>query len=817
MLISQQASALVQARLICLYGHPKASRCRESNLHLLFWMPVPLNGSIASKRRRMDRYTMVQTVGQQYLTSNIENGEFSYAQVIDRTLSGHYKLDIRFYDQNKKIAVLIETKNRFRKSDEDQLFDYVALEKEYAVADKIIAILANTANDKIKVWKCKPDEEAELLNDTILKSFDEYDDYFRQHNVNDRTTVLENTSILNRKLHDNGIPENLRSQFVGTCLLALKNGLVYSRQLTTPQIIAGIKVILGSLLNNSMDRAGKLNVLQEKVLENQHVREIEPHNFQDLLNFIKEKILPYINDASNEGQDILSYFFTTFNKYVAREDKNQAFTPNHIAHFMAKIAGIYKNSQVIDPTCGSGTFLVQAMTMALSKCQTDGERDSVKKKQIFGVEYDENVYGLATTNMLIHGDGNSNVKRASCFTEKNWIKQSLDSDMPVVILMNPPYNASKSQVPRDYAALWGGASTDPSKGLYFVKEIANCIKRGRLVTLLPMACAISTRGIIGDIKNEMLEKHTLDAVFSFPSEMFYPGASAVACCMVFDLGKPHATDKKTFFGYYKEDGFRKRKGIGRVDVDNKWSSIESEWLELYEHRSNKAGLSITQKISAEKEWCAEAYLETDYSSLNGSDFVRKLREYAAFLVQFMPENHWKSVWVGNYDIKPLTDVALHLCDREWHWFPYDDLFTITGTTTTPKDFLEKSGNGLYPYVTTQAVNNGVESFYDLWTEEGGVLTVDSAVLGYCSYQAMRFSASDHVEKLIPRFSMNKYIAMFLVALINKEQYRYSYGRKCSQTKLHSSKIKLPVIPGTNNPDWKFMEDYIKSLPYSKNI
>lgn len=576
---------------------------------------------------------MIQTVGQQYLTSNIENNEFSYAQVIERTLSGHYKPDIRFYDPENKLAVLIETKPRFKARDEEQLFVYVSLEKEYAIARNIIAILANTANNKIKVWKCCLEEEAELLNDTKLKTIEEYADYFKAKNVNDKSAVLENTSLLNKKLHDNGIPENLRSQFVGTCLLALKNGLSYSGQMTTSQIIAGIKEILGSLLQGSMDRAVKLAVLQEKVLENQHVREIESHNFQLLLTFIRENILPYINDTSHEGQDILSYFFTTFNKYVAREDKNQAFTPNHIAHFMCKVAGIDKNTQIFDPTCGSGTFLVQAMTMALSQCETNAERESVKKKQIFGIEYDENVFGLATTNMLIHGDGNSNIKRASCFTEKEWIENSLSHRKPRVVLMNPPYNASKSQVPKSFAETWGKSSTDPSKGLYFVKNIADYIGTGRLVTLLPMACAITTRGVISDIKQELLEKHTLDAVFSFPADMFYPGASAVACCMVFDLGKKHKPDRKTFFGYYKDDGFEKRKGIGRVDVRNRWDDIERDWLDMYEHRDTKPGKCVTASVTFEDEWCAEAYMETDYSTLCDADFIQNMKEYAAFLVQ----------------------------------------------------------------------------------------------------------------------------------------------------------------------------------------
>ena len=149
----------------------------------------------------MDRITMIQTVGQQYLTSNIENGEFSYAQVIERTLSGHYKLDIRFYDSENKLSVLIETKPRFRSGDEGQLFDYVSLEKEYAIANNIIAILANTTNNKIKVWKCSLGKDTELLNDTKLKTIEEYADYFKAKNVNDKSAVLENTSLLNKKLH----------------------------------------------------------------------------------------------------------------------------------------------------------------------------------------------------------------------------------------------------------------------------------------------------------------------------------------------------------------------------------------------------------------------------------------------------------------------------------------------------------------------------------------------------------------------------------------------------------------------------------------
>ena len=144
----------------------------------------------------------------------------------------------------------------------------------------------------------------------------------------------------------------------------------------------------------------------------------------------------------------------------------------------------------------------------------------------------------------------------------------------------------------------------------------------------------------------------------------------------------------------------------------------------------------------------------------------------------------------------------------WKWFFFDDLFFIKGSKTTPKLSLEEYGRGVYPYVTTQAVNNGIEDYYDFYTENGNVFTVDSAVAGFCAYQEKNFSASDHVEILVPLFDCNKYIALFLTTLINKEQYRYNYGRKCNQRNLKNSKLKLPVT-SLGKIDWQWIEDYIK--------
>lgn len=165
--------------------------------------------------------------------------------------------------------------------------------------------------------------------------------------------------------------------------------------------------------------------------------------------------------------------------------------------------------------------------------------------------------------------------------------------------------------------------------------------------------------------------------------------------------------------------------------------------------------------------------------------------------------------------KPVIQKAFDICHENWSLFEIRDLFTITGSKTTPLIELMEYGEGKYPYVTTQATNNGVEGFYNYHTENGNVLTVDSAVLGFCSYQPLPFSASDHVEKLIPKFELNKDIAMFLTTIINQEQYRYNYGRKCSQTRMKGRSIKLPSK--NKQPDFEYMENFIKSLPYSSSL
>lgn len=592
----------------------------------------------------MRRNDIINLIGKKYLKSNIENDEFSYKKEFNRigknfqeyvnsdNKTTHTNVDIRFADES--LSILVETKNNYDTYNLDDIFKqlqaYVDYEKEIS-NNKIIAMIANTEDNRILVWY---GEDIIINFDNLrrdeqkIKSFEEYSDiYFSKKN--DKLKVIQSTYELNELLHEEGIREKIRSQFVGTCLLALKNNLMYEN-LRTKQIIGGIEEILYNLLDNDSSKANKLNILKTKVLESQDVKDLTNEGFGKILRTIDNEILPFINDKSTVGQDLLNLFFTTFNKYVGKTDKNQAFTPDHIVHFMCKVVGINRNSRVLDPCCGSGAFLVRALTEAMDDCNTNTEKDNVKKHNIYGIEYEEGAFGLSTTNMLIHGDGNSNIMQGSCFEKLDLIK---DKDINVV-LMNPPYNAQKKHSNPNYSKTWTkSAKTDPSKGFHFVYYVASKIKTGKLAVLLPPACAIGTSNEIKKFKQCMLNEHTLDAVFSLPNDIFHPGSTSAACCMIFNLGTRHnkAPIKETFFGFYKDDGFVKKKNLGRVEKGN-WEEIEKKWLDLYFKRESFPGLSVTKQISSKDEWLAEQYMETDYSTLNQNDFQKVLNEYIGYLI-----------------------------------------------------------------------------------------------------------------------------------------------------------------------------------------
>ena len=179
---------------------------------------------------------------------------------------------------------------------------------------------------------------------------------------------------------------------------------------------------------------------------------------------------------------------------------------------------------------------------------------------------------------------------------------------------------------------------------------------------------------------------------------------------------------------------------------------------------------------------------------------------------------WQKIDLDKFkpNSKPLIDKKMELNIDSWKEFEIEEIFNIKSAKVSSKLDLEDWGTGSYPFVTGQVENNGVEGFYDFYNENSKVITIDRIFCNFVAYQPLKFSANDNVKILEPKFEINQYIGIFIATIIKNEKYRYSYGRITSQNRLGKTKIKLPVNH-YGQPDWRWMEDYIKSLPFSSSL
>ena len=84
------------------------------------------------------------------------------------------------------------------------------------------------------------------------------------------------------------------------------------------------------------------------------------------------------------------------------------------------------------------------------------------------------------------------------------------------------------------------------------------------------------------------------------------------------------------------------------------------------------------------------------------------------------------------------------------------------------------------------------------------------------YQPVPYRYSDDVNVMYPRFPLNELRAMFIATVIQREKYRFSYGRKWHLDRMSQAEIHLPVT-SDDEPDWEFMEMYVKTLPFSSQL
>ena len=332
----------------------------------------------------------------------------------------------------------------------------------------------------------------------------------------------------------------------------------------------------------------------------------------EIVKLLADRVLPFL--TIYHDFDIVGQFYGEFLKYTGGDGKGLGIvlTPKHVTELFSLIANVTKDDIVVDTCAGTAGFLISAMMQMAKTATTAEEINSIKSQRLIGVEQRAGMYALAASNMILRGDGKANLYQGSCFDTA--ITKAVRAHKPNIGLINPPYAKSKEDLSE----------------LRFVEHMLSTLQKGGTgVAIVPVSCATGNT----QEKRNILERHTLEAVMSMPPEVFYP-VGVVTCIMVFTAGIPHATSsKKSWFGYWREDGFTKVKNLGRVTRDGSWPTIRDRWIESYRNREVHAGESVMARVGPDDEWVAEAYMETDYSTLTHMDLEKALLDHALFLLR----------------------------------------------------------------------------------------------------------------------------------------------------------------------------------------
>ena len=463
------------------------------------------------------------------------------------------------------------------------------------------------------------DTKTPIFDNDILTFSNYYEEYSKstEKKKQDYKVLSNYFKELNTLLLSKKIEEKVRSLLISGILIALRNKAFkqgYKDHNTAQDLVDTLVDSITKELKNSQPPVQKLaNLTRAFSFMKTHTTLSSDKEFLEfLISDIDDKINSFLK--TYRYYDAVGQFYIEFLRY-ANNDKTLGIvlTPPHITELFVELAGINKDSIVLDNCCGTSGFLIIAMRkMDLDAVGNAEEIKKIHTKRLIGIEFQDDVYALSVSNMIVHGDGKTNFIPGDCFEKVDEVKQKYK---PTVGLLNPPYKPPDS-------------GKEVKEELEFVLNNLEMLEpNGTCIAIIPMSCALGKH----ELKARLLEKHTLVAVMSMPDQLFHDSdAGVVTWPMVFTAHVPHQPGNKTWFGYWKDDKFVKVKNQGRIDKFNMWNDTKERWVNSFLNKEVKKDFSLMHEVTAIDEWCAEAYMETDYSKLSQSDFIKVIKDYVSY-------------------------------------------------------------------------------------------------------------------------------------------------------------------------------------------
>lgn len=470
------------------------------------------------------------------------------------------KPDGWYLPKNKAdVALVLETKATriaLGKAQVDEVLKNVRIvQTQY---EKVVGVLYN--GEDVRVFK----GEEEVKAPDKLQHVGYYLSLYIVDNI-DKERIYQLTARINDCLHFEFGIKNLYHRMIFTaCALVAERygaGLKRLKDLGYETFHTAIHSTLAKSLIASRKQNAKIDILLEEYSDIKMNSTDNQKAINDFIDWVVE-ISECVNSNEWRGEDVMGIFFNEFNRYKKKSESGQIFTPEHITGFMYKILEVNMDDCILDATCGSGGFLVKAMANMIREAggMETKKAGEIKSKQLYGVEFDREIYALACANMLIHKDGKTNIEQMDTRSEAacEWMQSK-----PITkVLMNPPYENKY------------GCMTIVENVLDSIPAHTQC------------AFILPDKKLEKASKTQMkriLKNHRLRKVIKLPEDLFF-GVGITTSIFVFEAGV--AQDGREFFACYMEsDGLATVKNKGRHDVYGKWATIEAHWVDVVEKQS----------------------------------------------------------------------------------------------------------------------------------------------------------------------------------------------------------------------------------------
>jgi type I restriction enzyme M protein len=561
----------------------------------------------------------------------------------------------------KDFLIVIEDKadlsKHVNKTDTDLIAQDVKSIKDYAVNGayfygmhlieqtnytKVIAIGVSGNEKRHKITPIFINERKDYIELPDIETFisfseENIDEYYTKEILNETTDVEKETSEILKdaaELHEDlrnygSIQDKDKPLIVSGILLALReieHKTFSIDSLNGDRVKTDGQKIYDAIKNN-LDRANvtpetkkdkllsQFSVIKDTTKINHINKTLKKTPLKHYTEFLYKSIYQSLKYTSS-AEDYLGRFYGEFMSYSGGDGQTLGIvlTPKHITELFCELIDIKPDDKVLDPCCGTAGFLIAAMHHMLAQTEDEEQKRKIRQNQLFGIEDQSYMFTIATTNMILRGDGKSNLQNLDFLTEN---PSKLQLKGCTVGMMNPPYSQ--------------GSKTNPD--LYeinFTEHLLNSVVEGaRVLVIIPQSSVTGKTKEEQNIKANILKKHTLEGVITLNRNTFY-GVGTNPCIAIFTAGIPHDTkNKKCKFINFEDDGFVVAKHIGleeTIRAKDRKQHLLDVWFNRIETETK---FCVETTIEANDEWLHSFYYFNDEIPID-ADFEKTMGDYLTF-------------------------------------------------------------------------------------------------------------------------------------------------------------------------------------------